>query len=397
MIAGVTAGLVILLMSVTGVLLTYERQMIAWGDRHYRSVEPAPGAHRLPAGTILEKLTQLQPGAAPTVVAIGSDAGAPVVVTVPPRVLYLDAYSGQLLGEGSQGVRQFMSGLRAWHRWLAVTGEGRPIAKAITGWSNFIFLFIVVSGFYLWFPRKWAWRQVKPVLMFNARLRGKPRDFNWHNAVGAWSAPILFIVVLTAMPISFPWASALIYRIAGEAPPVPSAAARAGAAASPRVESVERTPVSDGFERLNPLWARAERQVTGWKTITLRLPSASDAPFVFAIDKGNGGQPQLRSTLTLDGPSAAVIRYEAFADQTPGRQARSISRFAHTGEILGIAGQTAAGLASAGGAVLVLTGLALACRRLGAWLKRRAGRRVPQAPAIDSASFGTTDLSLGED
>jgi hypothetical protein len=39
---------------------------------------------------------------------------------------------------------------------------------------------------------------------------------------------------------------------------------------------------------------------------------------------------------------------------------------------LGIAGQTIAGLVSMGGAVLVVTGLGLAIRRLFAWLKRRA-------------------------
>ena len=48
-------------------------------------------------------------------------------------------------------------------------------------------------------------------------------------------------------------------------------------------------------------------------------------------------------------------------------------RFAHTGEVLGIPGQTIAGLVSAGGAVLVWTGMALAWRRLRSWRKRRAG------------------------
>src|SRR6185436_7111428 len=75
-----------------------------------------------------------------------SAADAPVTVAVPQRTLYFDAYSGSLLGEGAQGIRRFMSETRAWHRWLAIEGEGRPVARNITGWSNFLFLFIVVSG-----------------------------------------------------------------------------------------------------------------------------------------------------------------------------------------------------------------------------------------------------------
>ena len=103
----------------------------------------------------------------------------------------------------------------------------------------------------------------------------------------------------------------------------------------------------------------------------MRIPAVQPRPVVFAIDKGDGGQPQLRSTLTLDRATGAVVPYEAFDDQSLGRRLRSISRFAHTGEVLGIPGQTIAGLVTAGGVVLVWTGIALALRRLRAWMKRR--------------------------
>jgi uncharacterized iron-regulated membrane protein len=93
---------------------------------------------------------------------------------------------------------------------------------------------------------------------------------------------------------------------------------------------------------------------------------------VFAIDRGDGGQPQLRSTLTFDRATRAIVSDETFETQGPGRRLRSISRFAHTGEVLGIPGQTVAGLATAGAVFLVWTGLALAWRRWRAWSRRRA-------------------------
>jgi uncharacterized iron-regulated membrane protein len=49
-------------------------------------------------------------------------------------------------------------------------------------------------------------------------------------------------------------------------------------------------------------------------------------------------------------------------------------RFAHTGEVLGLPGQTVAGIVSAGGAVLVWTGLALAWRRCRSWMGRTRRR-----------------------
>jgi uncharacterized iron-regulated membrane protein len=126
--------------------------------------------------------------------------------------------------------------------------------------------------------------------------------------------------------------------------------------------------------------------VNGWRTINVRVPESNRGPVVFAIDKGDGGQPHLRSTLTLDRATGTVVTYEAFDDQSLGRRLRSISRFAHTGEVLGIPGQTIAGLATAGSVVLVWTGLALAWRRWRAWMKRRAAERVDPVSRQSSAA-----------
>src|SRR5688572_5059762 len=156
LVAGVLAGAVILVMSITGVLLTYERQMIAWSDSHLRSAPPSPGAERLPVETLLDRFRRTHPEVTPAAITIGSAPDATAVLTVPQRTLHLDIYTGRILGEGAQGVRRVMSELRAWHRWLAVDGEGRPAARAVTGWANVLFLFIVASGAYLWLPRKWT-------------------------------------------------------------------------------------------------------------------------------------------------------------------------------------------------------------------------------------------------
>ena len=53
---GVIAGIVILVMSVTGVLLTYEKQITSWADtRGYRSAPPTAETRHLPVETIVAK------------------------------------------------------------------------------------------------------------------------------------------------------------------------------------------------------------------------------------------------------------------------------------------------------------------------------------------------------
>ena len=104
----------------------------------------------------------------------------------------------------------------------------------------------------------------------------------------------------------------------------------------------------------------------------MRLPAPGARTAVVTIDRGDGGQPQKRGTLTLDLATGDVVRWEPFSALSTGRRLRSYLRFGHTGEAWGLPGQTVAGLASLGACVLAFTGVSLAVRRFGAWRSRRA-------------------------
>jgi uncharacterized iron-regulated membrane protein len=405
LVTGVAVALIVLIMSVTGVLLTYEKQMLARADARAVSVPaPAPGAQRLPVDELMRRVMQAESGT-PTTVAWLAGERAPVRVAYGrEKTVYADPYTGAVLGQGATKMRAFFRGVTDWHRWLARSGEGRDRGKMITGAANLGFLFLVLSGLYLWFPRNLNWGAFRSVLFFRRGLRAKARDFNWHHVIGFWSFVPLAVIVASAAVISYPWASNLVYRLAGEEPPAPSgpAAGAGGAQASrggpgaagergvagERGGAGERGPRGEGREGqggaadenllagVDPLVAAARGKVDGWRTISMTMPKSADAPVVFNIDRGTGGQPQKRASLTLDRATGAEVKWEPFAAGTTGRKARSILRFAHTGEVLGIVGQTIAGLVSLGAAVLVWTGLALSLRRLSAWRGRR-GRIGP--------------------
>ena len=176
-----------------------------------------------------------------------------------------------------------------WHRWLALDGVSRPTGRAITGAANLGFLFIVMSGMYLWCPRVWTWLQFRQVLWFRGGVPGKARDFNWHNVIGIWSAVPLAIVVAGAVPISYPWASDLVYRLAGEAPPAAGAAResaqwfrRSRRHPGDRRAATARRRVTGTRRRrrgLDAAWARATAHVPDWRTISVRLGGAGEAPF----------------------------------------------------------------------------------------------------------------------
>ena len=64
LVCGVLAGIVILIMSVTGVLLTYEKQMVAWADSR-RTVSVPPGTPELAVATLLERASAAAGDASP--------------------------------------------------------------------------------------------------------------------------------------------------------------------------------------------------------------------------------------------------------------------------------------------------------------------------------------------
>ncbi|HEY6803122.1 MAG TPA: PepSY-associated TM helix domain-containing protein [Pyrinomonadaceae bacterium] len=361
---GLLGGLIIFVMCVTGVLLAYEKQITAWADtRNFATPNVASGTQRLALEELATKARAAR-NTDPSAVTIRSNPAAPAEVSFGREgTLFLNPYSGEVLGEGSRGVRNFFRVVTDWHRWLGAQGENRALARAITGACNLGFLILVMSGFYLWWPQRLSLKYIRNIIWFKRGLPGKARDFNWHNVIGFWSVVPLFIVVLSGVVISYTWASNLVYRVAGEKPP----AAR-GNQPPPNAGPAKGVSLTN----LNQYWTSAEQQIPDWQSITLQLPPTTEAPVTFSIDSGNGGQPQKRAQLTIDRKTGNVDRFEPFAAQTRGRQWRTILRFAHTGEVAGFIGQAIAGLASAGGIFLVWTGFALAYRRFRGWLRRRS-------------------------
>jgi uncharacterized iron-regulated membrane protein len=386
LIAGSVAGIIILIMSVTGVLLAYEKQVVAYVDRSaaapgMASAATAPESSRMGVEALLANVRSVR-GAVPSNITLRADLQDPATVTIGRETLMVNPATGAPITVPPAGVRAFFRFVTDWHRWLGAGAENRATPRAITGASNLLFLFIVVSGLYLWLPRKWGWQNIRAVLFFRGGLAGKARDFNWHNVAGFWCFVPLFFVVLSGVVISYPWASNLVYQAYGMQPPAQGKGKAKGGEGKDRAKlegrREERGSRLEGltpevnFAGIDALVARAKTQVPEWRTITFPIPASEKAPVVFSIDSGSGGQPQKKATLTLDRATGAVVKWETFGDQEAGRQARSWMRFVHTGEYYGLLGQTVAGVASAGGALLVWTGLALAYRRFRAWLARRS-------------------------
>lgn len=355
LIAGVLAAIVIAMLSITGVLLTYDRQIKDWADRDEYNVESAMEA-RLSIDELIHAVRLEQPDLEVNTVTITNRADAPPFVSRSRADrTYVHPDTGEILGPGNTAVRGFFSVITRWHRWFDMDGDGRGIGKGLTGAANLLFLFLILSGLYLWLPPLYRWIAFRPRLLFNDKVRtAKARDYNWHHVFGFWSLVPLFFIVLSASTLSYRWASGAVYALAGEERPA---------------RDDGRNPGPSLTEGASPLSLQAHFEIAAgqsdqWQRIALTIPKRDAANVTVVVDEGTGGEPTRKLTLTVDRVSGATIEAAGFADRTPAGKVLGYFRWLHTGEALGLAGQTIAGIVTALSVLMVWTGLALAWRRL---------------------------------
>ena len=386
--AGLTAGVVIGIMCITGVALAFEKQLIAWAERDARRVSIPPGTEvRLSLSELNERVRAARPGAKLQSITVSADPRDAVAFSFGRTdVAFANPYTGEVRSPASTRMAGFMQSMLTWHRWLARDGDQRPLGKAITGACTLLVCFLAVSGLYLWWPRSLSWRSVRAVAVFNWRLTGRNRDFNWrltgrnrdfnwHNSIGFWCAPVLIVLTLTALPISYRWAGSLAYTFTET--PLPAKGPESSGT-PPTAASVPPPPADAVAVRWEKLFAAARAEVPAWTTLTMRVAAADavkPAPVTLIARESNSWPRTATTTLQFDPFTGNLLQRDGYADLSAARQVRAWTRFLHTGEALGFWGQLVAGLATLGGCVLVYTGFTLAWRR---FFTRKAVSISPQ-------------------
>jgi uncharacterized iron-regulated membrane protein len=339
---------------VTGVLLTFERQIIAWADQLALEEMTTSGA-QLPILRLVEAAEAHVPGQAVTAVTIPAEQDRPVALSLGrERVVFVNPGNAVVLGEGAPAVHEFFGFVTRLHRWFALEGVARDRARAVTGAANLVFVLLILSGAYLWLPKFWRASQLRIRVWFKRPYTSsKVRDWTWHHVFGSWLWLPLLLIALTGAVFSYSWANALVYRAFGEEPPQ-------------RRGPPGQVPAESAIKPANPerLLAAVRDEAVAWNTMTLKWPVPADDEVSITVDAGNGGQPQRQVRVTVNARTGEIVGSEGFADLSPARRARTVIRRLHTGEVFGATGQAIAGLASFAGIILAWTGLALAWRRL---------------------------------
>lgn len=355
LVIGISVGLVVFIMSATGVLLTYEKQIIEW-DESLHSVQPQPEAKKITTDDVLEILRQKHPDENHFYIRWLNEEGRAIPVWGGGKRYLIAPYSGEILQTGQSWILESLHFVTELHRWIALEGKQKPIGKAIAAYSNLLFLFLIISGAYLWLPRRLRWSSIKSHLLFKKQYKSPhAKHFNWHHVFGFWALVPLVVIVGTATVFHFQWANQILYSAYGEDAPGPR-------------EKRQAVELVDGAQTYQALFNLAKQHAAnngaqGWHSMWVEF-GRETGNTRFYIDRSLGNNYAVAYALFLDNDTGDVVRVKRGSDWSKGAQAWGVVRFLHTGEYFGVIGQTIAGLASLATCFLVYSGFILSWRRL---------------------------------
>lgn len=288
--AGVLVAPVLVVMAVTGAMYVFKDELERAIYRDTMSVTPQPS--RVPLEDQLAAAQAVAPGgyrATRLELSIDPTRATAVLLQgkgLPPRRAYVNPHTGAV--QGTLGEDNFFRVVLNVHRRLFIGTTGRAIVEVTTSWT----IVLLVTGLYLWWPRKGE--RLKGVWL--PRLRAKPyvvlRDL--HTVAGVYLLPVALAIALTGLVYSLVWGSG--YRYAADRTRAfaafsdsPKSVSPPGSKPLPLDEAVrvarEHFPDADGFR--------------------LRLPQKPDgAVEVFA--RGETG-PLTRGVVALDRSTGEVL------------------------------------------------------------------------------------------
>ncbi|QXR20082.1 sulfite reductase flavoprotein subunit alpha [Acinetobacter variabilis] len=412
---GITAGLILSIMGVTGAIYSYEPQILKWMNSDSYTVQVQEQDKLSPAQLYQHFQTQ-NPEMKINSITVAQDPSASSTVNIVKEGarrgynMMVNPYTAEVLPE-IKG-REFFQFVQQLHRNLTVG----PVGKQITGACALMLIFFVLSGLYLRWPKRHSvkqWLAVKPQL--------KGRNFIWdlHAVVGTWVVIFYLILACTGLYWSYDWWRNGMFKVLGVERPQPEMQQGQGgrggeeqgrSAGESRGEGQrgsrgegagERGPQSEGqrgnrgegrekgvddtvlLTALNKSWAGFQNEFNDkYSTVTFNIPKKADGELKLSFTDVEVQHERARNNATYNYQDAAFTSIEMYEDKKLNEKIMSSMLPVHRGSFFGPIYQFFAMVASLLMPLFFITGWML-------YLKRRKQKKLTLA-----ARQGTTALPL---
>lgn len=323
---GITAGLVLALMGVTGAAYSFQDEILRALNPTVLSIQKRE-AGVLPPAELVRKLEATE-GKSVAMLWVESDSGNAARVSFTPQpgerrgqMRYFDPYTGDYMGDAvGQDVFGFILQL---HRFLAVGETGRNI----TGACTLILVFFCLSGLYLRWPRQVKnWR-----VWLTLDWRKKGRSFNWdlHSVFGTWCLLFYLLAALTGLYWSYDWYNQGMTKLLSDAPQNERMRKRGPPPAGP-------APVANYDAIWSSIYSSAGPDLSAYN---IRMPAiAGQSATVYYLLKDSPHDRALNQ-INLDPATGELKSHERYASKSLKSQLLTSVYALHTGSYFGLVGR----------------------------------------------------------
>jgi uncharacterized iron-regulated membrane protein len=363
------AGLVILIACLTGAILVFEKdlQMAFNKERYYVTA----GSEKLSPDELVKFVKDSFPKAKINGVKLYEDVkrSAEINVNFPPDknkqtpkaertakpaspqrqpgfTIFVDPYTGKILEKYSY-QETWLYTVFSLHRWLL--GGNDSVGKYIVGISTFIFLFILITGVILWWPKTRKILKQRVKIKWDAGWKRLNHDL--HIVFGFYSCIFLFIFAFTGLAWSFEWFNEGIYKVTNS--PLKPA---------PTPKSVY---IADAKKiKFGQALAAAKTVYTEVEFYNIQMPKDSvEAVNVTALRK-NPSHESATDAVYIDQYSGKILGSLKYEERSLGARVRSTFKPVHTGSIWGTPSKIIAFIVCLFGVSFPVTGTIMWLNRL---------------------------------
>ncbi|MCU0389971.1 MAG: PepSY domain-containing protein [Thermoflexibacter sp.] len=362
LILGLTSGLVVFIVSLTGCLYVFEEEIRDFTQAKYLYVSPENKA-KIPVNEAIgivekafpqEKITQVRWKTAPE--------STVMVRTQSNKMISLHSYSGEVIGTRDMET-DFLNVVEHIHTSLLLGEVGSEIIK----WNVLIFFILLISGIILWFPKNVKFLKQAFTIKWSARW--KKINYDFHSVYGFYLSWILLFISLTGIWWMFDSVKDLVYWATNSkqiykekvvsTPPhtgkVKSEVQQVRFSEDTNNEAITKNNLTKS-ELVQHCYLHAAEQGKGFNQVFVNLPQDSLATIRVLFRYPYTSLVRNQSNFYYDQYSGKPLRADLYQNYSTGDKIRSSNYDLHTGRMFGITGKILAFLASLFATSLPITG-----------------------------------------
>ena len=326
---GLSSGIIVFIIAITGCLYAFQEEIQNYTEE-YRFVEKQNKSFLPPSQ--LEEIAkkELSDKALHAIKYNGAEKSAEAIFFhYEPTyyyIVYLNPYSGKVM-ETANMDEGFFRFILDGHYYLWLPPEiGQPIVASAT----LVFLMLLLSGLYLWYPRNKNAVKQRFRFKWKKETKWKRKNYDLHNITGFYILLIALIFAITGLVWGFQWFNYSYYTILGG-----------------QKSLVYEDPISTKKEihtnkPLDTIWTLMQKEYPTAKSIEVHPPENNSTAIAANANPESGTfwktDYRYFDQYTLEEKEVKHI-YGKYKDATTSDKLIRMNYDIHTGSVFGLAGR----------------------------------------------------------